>query len=134
MASQADRGRDPERDRGRGPGQDPDRESPGGPVPVRDLMKTMTPEPEAAGEPRWEGEEQGFERDGVEWVVRSAGAGSYGTGTLGTSRLVAVHFFRADDPDVPVREALVPAGVFPHLHAQELRELYDRATPIELDR
>ncbi|MEJ2503594.1 MAG: hypothetical protein P8177_09845, partial [Gemmatimonadota bacterium] len=46
----------------------------GGPVPVRDLMKRMTPEPEAEGEPRWEGEERRFEADGVTWTVRTAGA------------------------------------------------------------
>lgn len=111
-----------------------DREREGGPVPVRDLMKTMTPDqPEAEGEPRWEGEEQGFERDGVEWSVRTAGAGAYGTGDFGTARLVALHFFRSDDPERPVREALVPAGLFPHLHAEELRALFERATPIELE-
>lgn len=109
-----------------------------GPVPVRDLMKTLTPEPEpAAGtdsEPRWDSVERGFDNDEGTWIVRGAGAGAYGTGPTGTARLVAVHFFRADAPGTPVREALVPAGVFPHLAPEELRDLYDRATPIELDR
>ena len=111
---------------------------PAGPVPVRDLMKARTPEheppPEAEQDPRWDGMERGFERDDVAWVVRSAGAGAYGTGRLGRARLVAVHFFRKDAPDTPVREALVPAGQFPHMGAAELGELFDRATPIPTDR
>ena len=109
-----------------------------GPVPIRDLMKQMKPEhepaPEAEADPRWDGLEASFEREGVEWLVRTAGAGAYGTGRLGTARLVAVHFFRESDPGTPVREALVGAGVFPLLSAGELRTLFDRATPIEADR
>ncbi|MDX1673910.1 MAG: hypothetical protein R3314_03815 [Longimicrobiales bacterium] len=105
-----------------------------GPVPVRDLMKQMVSRPEAEGEPRWEGDELTFERDGDTWAARPAGAGAYGTGSRGRARLVAVHFFHGQDPDTPVREALVPAGVFPHLRPEELRALCDRATPIELDR
>ena len=110
----------------------------GGPVPVRDLMKKMTPEhdppPEAEVDPRWDGVERGFRRDDVAWVVRSAGAGAYGTGRLGTARLVAVHFYRSDEPDTPVREALLPAGVLPRLDSDELAELFDRATPIPRER
>jgi hypothetical protein len=109
----------------------PDR--PAGPVPVRDLMKRMTPEPEAEGEPRWEGEERTFEADGVVWTVRPSGAGLYGTGDLGTARLLAVHFYREDAPDRPQREALIAASRFAGLGPDELRELYDRATPIELE-
>jgi hypothetical protein len=102
-----------------------------GPVPVRDLMKRMTPEPEAEGEPGWEGVEHEFDIDGEEWRVRTAGAGAYGTGARGTARLVAVHFFRREALDTPVREALVPAGRFPHLLPEELRKLFEHATPIE---
>lgn len=102
------------------------------PVPVRDLMKSMSPEPEAEGEPRWEGEERSFELDGTHWIVRTAGAGSYGTGGVGAARLVAVHFFREDTPERPVREALIAGGVFPGLRGEELRTLFERATPIDL--
>lgn len=105
-----------------------------GPVPVRDLMKQMVSRPEVEGEPRWEGTELAFERGGETWRVRAAGAGAYGTGARGRARLVAVHFYRDDAPERPVREALVPAGAFPHLRPEELRTLFDRATPIELDR
>lgn len=105
-----------------------------GPVPVRDLMKQMVSRPEAEGEPRWEGTELTFDRGEESWLVRAAGAGAYGTGSRGQARLVAVHFFREDDPETPVREALVAAGAFPHLRPEELRTLFDRATPIELDR
>lgn len=111
-----------------------EKKGPEGPVPVRDLMKQMVSRPEVEGEPRWEGTEHTFERDGESWLVRAAGAGAYGTGARGRARLTAVHFYREQDPETPVREALVPAGVFPHLRPEELRTLYDRATPIELDR
>lgn len=86
-----------------------------------------------AEEARWEGVERTFEAEGVEWTVRTAGMGLYGTGPLGTARLVAVHFYREDRPDRPMREALVPGGRFPHLRAEELKTLFERATPIELD-
>lgn len=105
-----------------------------GPVPVRDLMKQMVSRPEAEGEPRWESEEKVFDLRGESWTVRAAGAGAYGTGARGRAKLVAVHFYREAEPDTPVREALVPAGVFPHLRPDELRTLFERATPIDLDR
>ena len=111
-----------------------EKEGSNGPVPVRDLMKQMVSQPEAEGEPRWEGTEHTVEIDGEEWRVRVAGAGSYGTGDRGSARLVAVHFHREAEPETPVREALVPAGRFPHLRPEELRTLFERATPIELDR
>lgn len=110
-----------------------EREPGSGPVPVRDLMKTMSPEPEAVGDPGWEREERTFEMEDASWTVRAAGAGCYGTGELGAARLLAVHFFAGDAPDRPVREALVPAGSFPHLADEELRTLFQRATPIELE-
>lgn len=109
-------------------------DDPGGPVPVRDLMRKLSGEPEVEQEPEWEGVERGFETQDGAWVVRTAGEGLYGTGRRGTARLVAVHFYRESDPDTPVRESLVPVGAFPHLQPEELRALFDRATPIDLDR
>lgn len=105
-----------------------------GPVPVRDLMKRMASQPEVEGEPRWEGTEHTFELDDALWTARTAGAGAYGTGSRGRARLVAVHFYREDDPETPVREALVAAGRFPHLRSEELRRLFEGATPIDPER
>lgn len=111
-----------------------------GPVPVRETMRTTTPEsaPDApaetgspAGAPPLEG---AFENEHGPWIARSAGVGAYGTGRTGRAKLVAIHFFREEDPETPVREALVPAGAFAHLRAEELRDLFERATPIDLDR
>lgn len=104
-----------------------------GPVPVRDLMKRPPPATESGGESRWPGEEREFEMDDARWTVRTAGAGSYGTGRKGIARLVAVHFFREAEPETPVREALVPAGEFHNLRDPELRTLFNRATPIVVD-
>lgn len=113
-----------------GEGEQPD----SGPVPVRDLMKPGSPEPGAeegpAVDPPWEGPEFRFETEEGAWIVRTAGAGAYGTGRTGRARLVAIHFFREAEPEAPVREILVPAGRFPHLRPEELRALFDRATPI----
>ena len=110
---------------------------PAGPVPVRDLMTPSAP-PSDRGEAEVESRppplEREFERaDGV-WIARNAGTGAYGTGRMGTARLVAVQFHRREEPGVPVREALMAAGRFPHLSEEELGELFDRATPIELER
>ncbi len=113
---------------------DEEQKGPDGPVPVRDLMKQMVSQPEAEGEPRWEGEEHTFEVDGETWAARAAGAGAYGTGDRGQARLMAVHFYREAEPETPVREALVASGTFPHLRPEELRTLFERATPIETDR
>ena len=105
-------------------------DGPEGPVPVRDLMKRTAPGPEGEAEAPWEGPDRRFETEDGAWVVRAAGTGAYGTGRTGRARLVAVQFFRESDPDTPVREVLVPAGRFPHLRPEELRELFDRATPM----
>lgn len=128
-----------------------------GPVPVRELMERAAAERaaaereaagrEAAGRdagrepesgvapaarpPAWSGTERRFDAEGVAWIARSAGAGSYGTGRTGAARLVAVHFYRAAEPGTPVREALVAAAAFPHMLPEELCVLLDRATPIE---
>lgn len=104
-----------------------------GPVPVRDLMSTPSPEPEGKGEPNWQRDAREFEMDGEDWTVRAAGAGCYGTGRLGTARLMAVHFFHGRSPDTPVREALLPAGEFPTLREAELRALFHRATVIDVE-
>lgn len=123
--------RDGTDERNEGDSAGEERDAGSGPLSVRDLMRRAAPAPEAEGEPRWEGDERVFEMEGKAWTVRSAGAGSYGTGGLGAARLLAVHFFREEAPDLPVREALVPAGVFPGLRDEELRSLYERATPID---
>lgn len=131
----------PENDGPREPPPERVRSTPGqpapGPVPVRDLMRPPSPASETAeaeAESPPDAIQREFEREDGVWIARNAGAGAYGTGRLGTARLVAVHFYRRDEPQVPVREALVPAGRFPDLRAEELSELFDRATPIELER
>ena len=111
-----------------------EQEQASGPVPVRDLMNPATSELEAEGEPRWEEDERAFDLDGEEWLVRPSGAGSYGTGRLGAARLLALHFYRADAPDRPVREALVPQAQFLTLRDVELGALFRKATPIDLER
>jgi hypothetical protein len=122
-----------------------------GPVPVRDLLKHAGGDPEgpgtpspAAGGPEASSPvvdagagalpEKAFEVDGEPWLARPAGLGLYGTGRLGSARLVAVHFFRASEPERPVREALVSASDFKGLEAVELGVVFEGATPIEPER
>ncbi len=113
---------------------DEGRDEGGGPVPVRDLMRSPRPtrSPEAEGTPRWESEDRAFETDGVGWIGRPAGVGAYGTGDRGTARILAVHFYRQGSAS-PEREALVAASRFPHLREEELGALLNEATPIEMD-
>lgn len=68
-----------------------------------------------------------------EWVARLAGQGYGGTGDRSPGYFAAVRFFRADAPDRPVREALIPRGRFDSLYDDELREIFEMAEPIDID-
>ncbi len=100
------------------------------PAPVRAEEAHLEGEGAVGGAPAGEAR---FEVEGTTWLARPAGAGCYGTGKLGTARLVAVHFFRADATDEPVREALIPAGLLGVLREEEWTELWARATPIRTE-
>lgn len=71
-----------------------------------------------------------FELEGEAWIARVAGKAAGGTGATGLGLVDAVHFFRAQAPDEPVREALLGRGRFPTLHEAELRALWAAAKPI----
>ena len=71
-----------------------------------------------------------FMSDEVEWLAWLSGASAYGTGTCGTAAVEAVHFARADAPDRPAFEALVPAGRFHGLFEAELVALLKTATRV----
>jgi len=67
-----------------------------------------------------------------EWQAWVSGKAAGGTGGYGLAMMVAVHFARAEAPDEPLFEALLPRGRFGSLYDEELRELLARATPIVL--
>ena len=71
-----------------------------------------------------------FEADGALWLAWLSGNSAYGTGTCGPAALEAVHFARADAPNQPVYEALLPAGRFAGLFDDELSALLHAATRI----
>ncbi len=104
------------------------------PVPVteavRDLIrKTAADRPgDAASAPS-----RSFLADHVEWTATIAGEGNGGTGSLAPACLVAVRFFRADDPDRPRRETLLARGRFEHLYDHELAALLHAARRLEPD-
>ena len=79
---------------------------------------------------RQQHEERQFDADGRMWIARLSGKGAYGTGSYGLGLLDAVHFFAADAPTVPVREALLARGRFETLFDDELIRLLGAATPI----
>jgi hypothetical protein len=74
--------------------------------------------------------ERRLEVDGEEWVAYISGRGAYGTGALGLALVDAVHFAKANAPDVPVLEALVPGGRFADLHITELLTVFRSARRI----
>ena len=71
-----------------------------------------------------------FSHGGQEWLAWPSGASAYGTGTLGPASLEAVHFARAEKPEEPAFEALLPAGSFFGLFDDELINLLTRATKV----
>jgi hypothetical protein len=68
--------------------------------------------------------------DGEAWLAWPSGASAYGTGVHGPAALEAVHFARADGPERPAFEALLPAGRFHGLFEEELVALLRGATRV----
>jgi hypothetical protein len=73
-----------------------------------------------------------FEVSGKSWIARVQGKGACGTGAYGLGLVEAIHFFEADAPERPVREALLVRGRLAGLFDSELAELLEGATPIVL--
>jgi hypothetical protein len=71
-----------------------------------------------------------FSAGADEWIAALSGKGAWGTGSYGLGLVDAVHFFRADAPERPVREALLARGRFESLFETELAELLERSVPI----
>jgi hypothetical protein len=61
-----------------------------------------------------------FSCDGVAWTAWVSGGSAYGTGNRGLGNVEAVHFARAENPDVPVMEALIARNRFDSLFDEEL--------------
>jgi hypothetical protein len=74
--------------------------------------------------------ERQFEHEGKAWIARLGGKSALGTGSYGLALVEAVHFFAADDPERPLREALIAHGVFDGLFEVELTQLLRTARPV----
>lgn len=104
------------------------------PVPVsgavRDLIRRTAADrpPDPPAPPH-----RTFHADGELWTARIAGEAGAGTGPLGSAVLAAIHFARADHPERPLRETLLPAGRFERLHDDELAALLRTARPLPHD-
>lgn len=68
-----------------------------------------------------------FECDGAVWAVWTSGTGACGTGIHGLGFVEAIHFARADTPDVPELEALVGKCEIDALFDEELVRLFRTA-------
>ncbi|HUH11924.1 MAG TPA: hypothetical protein VMK65_02395 [Longimicrobiales bacterium] len=100
-----------------------------GPVPVREALAHLDTEAEA--EPAAPADPgRRFELDGQAWLARLAGAGAGGTGRAAPAYIEAVHFCREEEPQHPLREALLPRGRFHGLYDEELGALWRRAVEI----
>lgn len=98
-----------------------------GPVSVREAVRHLLPESNADPSPRCD---RAFTVAGEAWIACIAGQSAVGTGTRGHAFLTAIHFCRADAPDQPLREALLPRGRFQALFEEELCTLLGEARPI----
>jgi hypothetical protein len=65
-----------------------------------------------------------------EWIARLVGRSVGGTGSYNLALLEAIFFFRAHDPETPLREILVGRGSFERLSDAELAALLERARPM----
>jgi len=79
---------------------------------------------EVAGRPGTVPYQRRFRVDDTEWVAWVSGFGAYGTGGRGLATLQTLHFARADDPEKPLREVLMPTGRFEDLFDEELQRLF----------
>ena len=64
-----------------------------------------------------------FVSEGVEWIVRLSGRTSTGSASDRGAPLLHLTFFRADDPLVAVREALLPGDSIDHLFEADMNEV-----------
>ena len=81
-------------------------------------------------EPQQERPVRHFSCEGVDWLAWPSGASAYGTGILGPAALEAIHFARAERPEEPAFEALLPAGSFFGLFDEELIRLLGAASKV----
>lgn len=90
-----------------------------------------TPPPAPPHELRHEpGCERQFLHEGRMWIARLGGKSAFGTGSYGLGLVEAVHFSAADEPQRPLREALVARGSFEGLFDVELTQLLQTARPV----
>lgn len=69
-----------------------------------------------------------FTVDGEDWIARVAGEGTVGTGA--PAFLAVIWFYKAAEPDLPLKETLLPRGRLEQLHEMELQELLRIARPL----
>ena len=115
-----------------------DRTSGPRPIPVteavRDLIRktaTEAPSPEPINEP--DQPTRTFHVDSEVWIARIAGEGGAGARALAPAPIVAVRFFRCDDPETPRRDALLPKGADERPYDDELIALFRTARSLETD-
>ncbi len=102
---------------------------PGRPIPVRALMGISSP----VEAQRAEEIERRIEIGEEQWIARTIGSTRSGSGSDPGSPLVLIAFSRAEDPDLPVREALAVGASLADLGDTELQALLSQAKPFRAE-
>ncbi|MBI4521253.1 MAG: hypothetical protein HY701_10475 [Gemmatimonadetes bacterium] len=72
-----------------------------------------------------------FRIDGQAWTARVAGRAVGGTGCSPPARLMAIDFFRAENPDQPVSRAVLQGRDLDALFDEEIVALFTHAAAVE---
>ncbi len=112
--------RDDGRSRGRGRGRGKGRPTP---VPAREALDRQALEPTAVDDLP----SRQFTSEGVEWIVRLSGRTSAGSASDAGAPLLHLTFYRADNPLVAEREALIPGASMEGLFESELNNVLSSA-------
>lgn len=102
------------------------------PTPVREVMDAVPPEigptsPTELASRRFEAEE------GEKWIARLSGTTVTGLPADAGAPLLHLTFFRADEPETPVRAALGVGETLSDFGEEELRDRLRRSRPVDED-
>lgn len=105
-----------------------------GPTPVREAMDAVPPAIGSASPTELPSRTfRAGEDEDEEWIVRLSGVTVTGLPTDTGAPLVHLTFFRAEEPETPVREAVGVGETLEDLAEDELRDHLGRARPVDAD-
>lgn len=113
-----------------GPGSEPEEEDDRRPTPVRVAMDTPPP---GDSRPTEALPSRRFQLGDEEWIVRITGRTVTGTRPDPGAHLMELTFYRAPEPDEPVRELLTVERDLDLFYDEDLGELLERSRPSRRD-